>query len=268
MRLRALKRGRFSPAEPAPGRGATGKGGAGNGSEQVNEDKGTHLFLYKGLVLRLDEGIRAPKAATLLLARQVRTLARGEVLDLGTGCGLLALLAARRASRVVATDVVEACVSCARRNAILNGMEMRVEVRPGDLYAPVAGETFDLILTNPPQMPVPPDRHAAGEDAAADDGGLDGWTLLDGVVREAPGHMKPGGQVVFTLFDFLGERNASRRLEGVGLSPVVVARETQPFPQLGRERIEHIRSIDVEGVLPPTGTPATYERLVIAGRKA
>jgi len=233
----------------------------------MHDDHGTHLFLYQGLVLRLDEGTQAPKGGTLLLARQVPALAHGSVLDIGTGCGLLSLLAARSARRVVATDVVEACVRCTWRNALMNGFEVQVDVRLGDLFAPVAGEVFDLILTNPPQMPTPPGREAGG-DEAADDGGPDGWAILERVIQGAPAHLKPGGQLVFTLFDFLGEQNAFRRLKEAGLSPVIIARESQPFPRLARERLDYIRSIDVEGALPPTGTPATCERLAISGRKA
>ena len=234
----------------------------------MDDDHGTHLFLYQGLVLRLDEGAQAPKAGTLLLARQVPALAHGSVLDLGTGCGLLALLAARSARRVVATDVVEACVRCTWRNALMNGFEVKVDVRLGDLFAPVAGETFDLVLTNPPQMPTPPGREAGGDEAMADDGGHDGWAVLDQVIQGAPAYLKPGGQLVFTLFDFLGEQNAFRRLKEAGLSPVIIARGSQPFPRLARERLDHIRSIDVERALPPIGTPVTCERLVISGRKA
>src|SRR3990172_6242250 len=231
----------------------------------MSEDHGTHLFLYQGLVLRLDEAAQAPKAAPLLRARQVPALADGSVLDLGTGCGLLALVAARRARGVVAIDVVEACVRCTWRNALMNGFEVQVEVRLGDLFAPVAGETFDLVLTNPPQMPTPPGREAGG-DEAADDGGPDGWAILDRVIREAPVYLKPGGQLVFTLLDFLGEQNAFRRVKEAGLSPVIIGRESQPFPRLARERLDHIRLVDAEQALPPTGTPVTCERLVISGR--
>lgn len=234
----------------------------------MDEELGTHLFLYKGLTLRIDEGVQVPKEGTLLLARQVPGLAHGSVLDLGTGCGLLALLAARRAARVVAIDVVETCVRCAWRNILLNGFELKVDVRLGDLFAPVAGETFDLIVTNPPQMPTPQDRKAAGDEATADDAGPDGWAILDRVIRDAPTHLKPGGQLVFTLFDFLGEQNGLRRLKEVGLSPAVLAQEILPFPRLGRERMEHIRSVNAEGTLPPTGIPATCKRLVICGHRA
>ncbi len=232
------------------------------------EDVGTHLFIYQGLVLRLDEDVQVPKAGTLLLARQIPTLAQGSVLDLGTGCGLLALLATRSANRVMATDVIEACVRCAWRNALLNGCEVQIDVRLGDLFAPVVGETFDLIMTNPPQMPTPQDREVGGDEAAADNGGPDGWAILDRVIREAPAHLKPEGRLVFTLFDFLGEQNGLRRLKEAGLSPTILARETQPFPRLARERLNYIRSICDEHTLPPIGMPATCERLVICGRKA
>lgn len=72
------------------------------------------------------------------------------VLDLGTGTGVLAIAAARSAARVVAVDCNPAAVECARANVAANGVADRVEVRHGDLFDPVAGERFDLVLCNPP----------------------------------------------------------------------------------------------------------------------
>jgi release factor glutamine methyltransferase len=76
--------------------------------------------------------------------------AGATVLDLGTGSGVLAVAAARTARSVVAVDINPAAVRCARINALLNGVEDRVEVREGDLFDPVAGERFDVVLCNPP----------------------------------------------------------------------------------------------------------------------
>ncbi len=73
-----------------------------------------------------------------------------EVLDMGTGSGVCAVFAARHARRVVAIDINAAAVRCARINAMLNRAEGTVDVRHGDLFEPVAGERFDLILFNPP----------------------------------------------------------------------------------------------------------------------
>src|SRR5581483_11200196 len=73
----------------------------------------------------------------------------GSALDLGTGCGILALLAADHAGRVVATDVNPRAVNMAAFNARLNGLE-NVEALTGDLLAPVRGRRFGLIVANPP----------------------------------------------------------------------------------------------------------------------
>jgi methylase of polypeptide subunit release factors len=82
--------------------------------------------------------------ATQLDARQVG--ADAEVLDMGTGSGVCAIFAARHARRVVAVDINPAAVRCAGINARLNHLEHRIEVRHGDLFAPVTGEHFDLIV--------------------------------------------------------------------------------------------------------------------------
>ncbi|MGK2948203.1 MAG: methyltransferase [Acidimicrobiales bacterium] len=78
-----------------------------------------------------------------------------RVLDLGTGCGILAAAAAQAgAAEVVATDIDERAVACARRN--LADLAV-VDVRHGDLFAPVAGERFDLVVVNPPYVIGPSD---------------------------------------------------------------------------------------------------------------
>lgn len=94
------------------------------------------LFRTCGVVLEALHGGAVPAGAT--------------VLDLGTGSGVLAVAAARSARSVVAVDLNPAAVRCARINALLNGVEDRVEVREGDLFDPVAGERFDVVLCNPP----------------------------------------------------------------------------------------------------------------------
>jgi release factor glutamine methyltransferase len=94
------------------------------------------LFRTSGVALDALHGGAVPAGAT--------------VLDLGTGSGVLAVAAARTARSVVAVDLNPAAVRCARINALLNGVEDRVEVREGDLFDPVAGERFDVVLCNPP----------------------------------------------------------------------------------------------------------------------
>jgi release factor glutamine methyltransferase len=76
--------------------------------------------------------------------------AGSKVLDLGTGTGVLAIASASTALRVVAVDSNPTAVECARINAGTNSVNDRLEIRLGDLFEPVAGEQFDLVLCNPP----------------------------------------------------------------------------------------------------------------------
>jgi SAM-dependent methyltransferase len=73
-----------------------------------------------------------------------------RALDLGTGSGVGAIFAARLGYHVVGVDINPEAVRCARLNVLLNDLEGQVEIRAGDLFGPVAGERFDLVLFNPP----------------------------------------------------------------------------------------------------------------------
>src|SRR5579872_4302342 len=81
-----------------------------------------------------------------------------RALDLGTGCGVLALVAARHAGHVVGTDTNPRALNMAAFNARLNGIE-NVEWRSGSLFEPVAGERFDLVVCNPPYVISPVSRY-------------------------------------------------------------------------------------------------------------
>jgi len=226
-------------------------------------DDGVLLFAWRGCLFRIADGVQPPKAGSLFFCRALDVRPGERVLEIGAGLGLAAVLAARAGARVVATDVVPAAVEAIRANALLNGVT--VDARLGDCYAPVTGERFDLICSNAPQMPTPPGAERDDPAAAADNGGPDGWAVLDRIIAGAPAHLVPGGRLVFSIFAFLGLKAAFARLEAAGLAPSVLSREVQPFPRLGYERLEHIRRVDPEGTLPARGAPATVERLVVQG---
>ena len=135
-----------------------------------------------------------------------------EVLDMGTGSGVCAILAARHARRVVAVDINAAAVRCAGINAMLNHVDHRVELRLGDLFGPVAGERFDLILFNPPFLRGTPqdDRDRA-------------WRSPDVAERFAAGlrdHLKPGGVglIVLSSFGEAGVFLEELRTQGLAIS--------------------------------------------------
>ena len=224
------------------------------------------LFSWRGCIFRVsDDGVQPPKAGSLFFCRHLHVKPGERVLEIGGGLGLAAVLMAREGAQVTATDVVPGAITAMRTNAALNGVT--IDVRLGNGWDPVGAERFDVVCTNPPQMPTPPGRDRDDAEAAADNGGADGWALLDRVIQGAPAHLEPRGRLVFSIFEFLGLKAAHAKLEAAGFTPRVVARETQGFPRLGYERLDHLRSIDREATLPAEGLPRTVERYIIEGTR-
>ncbi len=109
-----------------------------------------------------------------------------RALDVGTGSGIHALLAASHAGHVVATDVNPRALAFTELNAALNGLT-NIECRRGSLFEPVAGETFDLITCNAPYV-VSPERRWAYRDS-----GFRADEVSERVVRDAGAHLADGG---------------------------------------------------------------------------
>ena len=151
----------------------------------------------EALARRLDESVVRPDM---------------KVLDMGTGSGICAVFAARRGAHVVAVDITALAVRCARLNALLNGVERQVEVRHGDLFAPVAGEQFDLIVFNPPYFQGQPE--APWEYA---------WRSDDVIGRFAaglPAALKPGGRALVVLSSHATGAHEILMRSGLGRSAV------------------------------------------------
>ena len=160
---------------------------------------------YRGLVLEHIDGLPLlvlPQVFNPKLLRSgeflVRQLTRADllrpssrVLDLGSGSGAGAVAAARAGCQVVAVDINPDAVRCTKINALLNLVEHQVDPRHGDLFAPVDGERFDVVLFNPPYYRGVPRNEA---DRA--------WRSPDVIERFADGlddHLTPGGHALLVL---------------------------------------------------------------------
>ncbi|QIM16476.1 methyltransferase [Leucobacter insecticola] len=138
-------------------------------------------------------------ATRSLIAQAPPVRGPGPALDLGTGCGIVALHLARELAkepevRIVATDISERALTFARANAHLNGLADRIDFRMGSLFEPVADEQFDLILSNPPFVITP--RQSGVERYEYRDGGMRGDDLIASVVRAAPDYLAEGGTLL------------------------------------------------------------------------
>ncbi len=178
-------------------------------------------------------GVFRPPTDTWMLAGVLRSEIDGSsasVLDVCTGTGALALVAAREGAEATAIDISRRAVLNVRLNALLN----RQRVRPlrGDLFAPVAGRRFDVIVTNPPYVPAPDERLPERGIDRAWQAGLDGRVLIDRICAEVARHLAPGGAVLIVQSTINGEERTCELLEDAGLSADVPYRERGAFGPL------------------------------------
>ncbi len=130
-----------------------------------------------------------------------------RILELCTGGGSLSILAAKAwpEARLIATDLDPSALSLARENLHRHGLEDRINLRQGDLFAALTNNDgpFDLILCNPPYVPthktnaLPPEFSA--EPHAAFEGGQDGMDLVRRILQGYAAHLSPGGLLVVEI---------------------------------------------------------------------
>jgi SAM-dependent methyltransferase len=166
----------------------------------------------------------APHDLVMAVGADSRWLARATVrrpiasaLDLCTGSGIHALLAAQHARSATAVDINPRAVRCTAFNAAAMGLA-HVEALEGDLYAPVGGRTFDLITANPPFVPAP------AQELGFRDGGPSGEDVQRRIVAGLPRHLARGGiaQVVTEVGERDGEALESRVREWLEGAPMDV----------------------------------------------
>lgn len=173
----------------------------------------------------------------LLVALALQRLPTDRLLriaDLGTGSGAIALALGheRPLAQVVATDASVGALAVARGNARALRLA-NVEFRHGDWYAPLAGERFDLIASNPPYIAAddPHLRDLSFEPDAALASGVDGLDAIRVIVRDASLHLMPGG---WLLLEHGFDQGAAVRslLQAAGMVDVVTERDLE-----GRDRV-------------------------------
>jgi len=180
------------------------------------------LFI-KGYVFFVDEKVYEPAEDTFLLAENLKVEEKEVVLDMGTGCGILAVLAAKRAKKVVATDINPHAIKCAKKNAKMNGVEDKIEFRLGDLFHPVRpDETFSLILFNAPYLPSEPyEERSLIERAWA--GGSGGRKIIDRFIMDAPEFLTTDGRILLVQSSLSDIDKTLERFDEAGLKARVVA---------------------------------------------
>ena len=158
---------------------------------QIREDFHT-IILGKEFII--SPGVFSPKGtfASELLAKNLIVNEGDIVLDLGTGIGIQAIMAAKKAKNVIATDVNKKAVVCSSENVRRNHLENKIEVREGDLFQPVKHDKFNLIIWNPPYLPLEPQSILEQSWCCGSNN-----ELIYRFLEEVKEHLAPSGRIQF-----------------------------------------------------------------------
>ena len=215
------------------------------------------LFPYQDMVIAYDlprrllteEGadyVMGVGGSSITLASLTVRQPCARALDLGTGCGFHAFLAAKHSARVIAVDRNPRAAALAAFNARLNGLP-QVEVREGDLFGPVEGMTFDLIVSNPPFVISPESRYIYR------DGGMAGDGMCRKIVRETPRYLTEGGfcQILCNWVEHADEdwsERLKRWLDGLGCDALVMRNTSRGVATYAATWLRHTEKLEVDNL--------------------
>jgi release factor glutamine methyltransferase len=187
---------------------------------------------FKDYVFLVDEHVYEPAEDTFLLAEKMRVEEDDAVLDMGTGCGILAVLAVEKAKSVLAVDINPYAIECAIKNAEMNGARERIEFRHGDLFQPIKpNEQFNLILFNSPYLPSEPDEEKSWVGKAWA-GGRNGRKIIDRFIMNAPNFLAAGGRIQLVQSSLSDVNRTLKMFSERSLRAMVVAQVKVAFESI------------------------------------
>lgn len=199
-------------------------------------------IFYTDLNFEVTEEVYEPAEDTFLIADKLgQVISEGDtVLDIGTGCGILAAIAAEKASRVVATDISPHAVICAKHNAKANKILGKIEVRLGNLFEPVAKtERFDVIIFNAPYLPSMPSERQTWISRAWT-GGLCGRQIIDRFIANAPVYLKDKGRILLVQSTLSNVNETLKRFSAMDLNSRVIAERKVAFETIVVIQANHL----------------------------
>lgn len=197
----------------------------------MKKDISTKIFHYNGLIIELHPEVYDPAEDTFLLINSLNVSRECSVLEIGTGCGLVALECARFGANVVCTDINPYSVELTMRNYNRNKdiIKGNFEVRKGYLFSPIKPkEEFDLIIFNPPYLPTKKNDLTKGSGwfDVATDGGIDGIKITSKFIDKLPNFLKQNGNAYFVFSSLSDSKKLERLIKRKKFQFKIVKKET------------------------------------------
>jgi len=187
---------------------------------------------YAGLILRTASDVYLPAEDSFMLSTAAASL-KGNVLEIGCGCGIASLFCARSDQQniVLGTDINPSAIAIARKNAKLNGIT-NASFLQSDLFAEVPKKAFDAIMFNPPYLPTSDEERLEGGINNAFDGGRDGRAVLEPFLSSFDRYLRPQGTLLLVQSSLNNLEETQNHLSSLGYDVNIEAREKFFFETL------------------------------------
>ena len=163
---------------------------------------------YHNLTIYLDEDVYNPAEDTFLILEFMNIKLGQDVLEIGTGCGVIALECVRIGANVICTDINSKSIELTRKNIKNNNSLLKgeIEIRYGNLFEPIKkNEFFDVIVFNPPYLPTSKHERLNSQINYAFDGGESGLETTIKFISKLKKYLKSDGRTYF-VFSSLSDR--------------------------------------------------------------
>lgn len=185
------------------------------------------MFHYNELAIELHPEVYDPAEDSFLLLESITIDSKDMILELGTGCGLIALVCAHQGSQVVCTDINPFAIQLTRRNIERNRVLLKgdIEIRQGNLFSVLKNnEHFNVIIFNPPYLPSKKNEKVGGWFDRATDGGRTGMQVIKRFLKGLHKHLHPNGCAYFIFSSLSNRSTLEQYLKNERLSAEVIAR--------------------------------------------
>lgn len=183
----------------------------------------------RNLPFAVCENVYEPAEDTFLFSENIDVDAGMVVLDIGTGCGVLGVIAAEKARLVVAVDINPCAVRCALENARFHKVSRKLFCIQGDLASCInPQQQFDRIFFNAPYLPTEP-KESITWLSRAWDGGVTGREVIDRFISSTYEYLKKDGKILLIQSTLIDVNRTIEKFAQVGLSADIMAKLNLPF---------------------------------------